>query len=72
MWFHACEVVFVDAGDADAARALVEGPQLTVWAVTPSDAVMEQRYMAWKQSCDEWIDRNRTGESNRGRSIQAY
>ena len=72
-WFHACEVVFVDAADAHEAKAVVErDPELRVWAITPATPKMEADYLAWKQSCDDWVRRNRTGESNRAQVIRGY
>lgn len=72
-WFLACEVSFVDAHDAEAAKAMLErDPQLEVWEVKLATPKMEADYLAWKASCDAWMERNRTGESNRGHVIKAY
>lgn len=55
-WFHACEVFFVDAVDASAAKAQVEAdPELRVWAVTPATPAMEAQHADWLARCAAWL-----------------
>lgn len=58
-WFHACEVDFLDAEDAHAAKLIVESrstpeAEIRVWAVTPATEAMEQHYLDWLRRCAEW------------------
>jgi hypothetical protein len=70
-WFHACEVVFVDAEDAHEAKRLAEAPstpdnRLQAWAVTPATPAMEAHYLDWLRRCAEWKRLAARAEAPRG------
>lgn len=70
-WFHAVEVRFLDAPDADTARSQVEaeivpGGRLEVWDVRPATVAMEASYRAWQGKVAAWFAAQRRGENPRG------
>ncbi len=70
-WFHACEVVFLDAPDADAARVAVESKsagdiRLDASEIVAATSEMEQAHHDWLARVERWRVAAARGEAHRG------